>query len=215
MANAAVRNTSLKEGNAPKLFALLAANVIFFYLLVHSDQVGAGNWPTSASGWVEFLPAGVGVALVGILNGQISSDMKARLVFLRWRLPYPGSRAFSYHGPKDLSVDMAALDRLHGPLPTDPKEQNVLWYRMYRAVAGLPGVAQAHRHFLFARDYAFMSLVMLVVLGGAACIAMKPVWSVAVYVLLLMLQWALATNAASVGGQRFVTIVLAHCATNQ
>lgn len=215
MVETAVRGASLKQGNAPKLFALLAANALFFYLLVHSDQIGAGNWPTLASSLLGLLPAGVGVALVGILNGQISGDMKAKLAFLRWNFPYPGCRAFSYHGPKDLSVDMATLERRHGHLPTDPREQNVLWYRMYRAVAGLPGVAQAHRHFLFARDYAFMSLVMLVVLGGAAGIMMKPVSSLTIYVLLLLVQWAFATNAASVGGQRFVTIVLAQNAAHQ
>jgi hypothetical protein len=93
-----------------------------------------------------------------------------------------------------------------------PKEQNTFWYkRLYLPLAGDAAVAQAHRHFLFARDFCFMSLLMLVVFGIASFILMSATTAVT-YVLLLLAQWALAANAANVGGQRLVTIVLARSA---
>ncbi|HEY2010581.1 MAG TPA: hypothetical protein VGH23_16450 [Rhizomicrobium sp.] len=209
MTEAVAGNVALKEANAAKLYGLLAFNIAIFYLATHADLISARAWAKLLAGWPALAVGGVGVALVSILNGQISSDTKAKLVFLRRHNPYPGSRAFTEFGPKDMAVDMAALEKRYGPLPYAPKDQNVLWYRMYRAVAGLPGVAQAHRHFLFSRDYSFMSLLMLVVLGALALVMMRPWSSVLFYLPMLMAQWALATNAANIGGHRLVTVVLA------
>jgi len=159
--------------------------------------------------WMSALPAGVGIALTGLLNSSVSSNTKARLVFWRWHNPLPGSEAFTRHGPSDHRVDMAALAAKHGPLPTDPKGQNVLWYCIFKSVSKEPPVEQAHRHFLFARDFAFMALVMLLLLGVAAAIFVRPISTAEIYVLLLVIQWGIATRAANVGGHRFVTNVLA------
>jgi hypothetical protein len=131
------------------------------------------------------------------------------LVFWHWRNPLPGCEAFSRHGPNDHRVDMAALASKHGPLPTSPKDQNVLWYRLYRETRTEPSIEHAQRHFLLARDFAFMSLLMLVILGIAAAIFIHPASTATIYVLLLMVQWGVATRAANVGGHRFVTNVLA------
>jgi len=203
---------SLKDRNARNLYMLLAANIAGFYLIAHSDAIGAGDWAKLATGWITAIPAGVGVALTGLLNSLVSSDTKARLVFWRWHHPLPGSAAFTRHGPNDSRVDMAALAAKHGPLPAAPKEQNVLWYRLYRGVSNEPAVEQAQRHFLFARDFAFMSLIMLVILGITAAFFIRPALTAEFYILLLMVQWGIATRAANVGGHRFVTNVLAQSA---
>jgi hypothetical protein len=200
---------SLKDGNSKTLLALLAFNVAGFYLLAHAQAITLGDWAKLATGWMSVLPAGVGVAVTGLVNSLVSSDTKARLVFWRWHNPLPGSEAFTRHGPKDHRVDMAALSAQHGPLPTDPKSQNILWYRLFKSVAAESSVEQAHRQFLFARDFAFMALVMLVVLGIAAAIFIRPILTAEVYALLLVIQWCIATRAANVGGHRFVTNVLA------
>jgi hypothetical protein len=201
--------TSLKDRNARALYSLLAFNVAAFYALAHLDAIAAGDWAKVASGWTAMLPSGVGVALTGLLNNLISSDTKAKLVFWRWHDPLPGSEAFTRHGPKDHRVDMAALAAQHGPLPTDPKGQNILWYRLFKSVSTEPSVEQAHRLYLLARDYAFMALVMVVVLGTAAAIFIRPIFTAEIYVLLLVIQWGITTRAANVGGHRFVTNVLA------
>jgi len=209
MADPVATGISLKDANAGALLAVLALNVAAFYLLQKSSAIGAGDWMKLATGWLAALPAGVGVALVGILNAQVSADMKARLVFWRWQNPLPGSQAFTRHGRNDPRVDMAALEAKHGPLPTDPKAQNALWYKMYRAVADEPAVTQAHRQFLFARDYTFVALAILVVLGATAFKFIHPISTAEIYALLLMVQWGLATRAANLSGHRFVSTVLA------
>ncbi len=206
---ATASNSSLKDSNAKTLFALLALNIAAFYLLSHADAIAVGNWNKLANGWMTILPAGVGVALTGLINSLVSSDTKARLVFMRWHNPLPGSEAFTRHGPNDPRVDMAALAAKHGPLPTGAREQNVLWYRLYRAVSKEPAVEQAHRHFLFSRDYAFMSLVMVAALGAAAGYFIRPISALEIYALLLVVQWGVATRAANVGGHRFVKTALA------
>jgi len=109
---------------------------------------------------------------------------------------------------------MDALRAKHGPFPSNPKSQNVLWYKWYREVCKEPAVEQAHRQFLLARDFAFMSLVLLALLGAAAAVMMRPIAVAEIYILLLMVQWGIATRAANVGGYRFVTNVLAQKASS-
>jgi hypothetical protein len=213
MAEAAAAEPILKEANASRLAAVLAVNVAAYYLSQKSGDLAAGEWAKLATGWISALPAGAAVALTGILNAQITSTAKARLVFWRWHNPLPGSEAFTQHGPNDPRVNMAALEAKHGPMPTDPKAQNILWYAMYRSVAGSAPVAQAHRQFLFARDYAFMALVMLLTLGVAAAIFIRPSLTAGIYILILIIQWGAATNAANINGHRLVTSVLAIKAT--
>ncbi|MEI9992070.1 MAG: hypothetical protein WDM86_18790 [Rhizomicrobium sp.] len=208
MAEAAVGSQTLNENNAKSLFAVLALNAAAFYLVEHAMAITVGDWIALATGWMSALPAGVGVVLTGILNAQIGDELKARMVFLRWRFPYPGSEAFSRYGPRDPRVDMAALSTAFGPLPTERKEQNALWYRLYRTIASHPVIEHVHRKFLFARDYSFISLILVVILGAAAAVTM-PIKTAAIYVIVLVLQWALATRAANVSGHRFVTTVLA------
>ncbi len=211
---AAASTSSLKDRNLRSLYSLLALNICAFFVLAHLEAITTGDWPKLANGWMAALPAGVGVALTGLLNSQVSSDTKTRLVFWRWHNPLPGSEAFTRRGPKDHRVDMAALTATYGPLPTAPKDQNVLWYRLFKSVSNQPSVEQAHRQFLFARDFAFMALVMLALLGAAAPFFIRPISNAGIYDLLLVIQWAIATRAANVGGHRFVNNVLAQAAAN-
>jgi hypothetical protein len=53
-----------------------------------------------------------------------------------------------------------------GAFPTDPNEQNALWYKLYKSVAADPSVVQVHRPFLLTRDYAGIAFMLLVVFGA-------------------------------------------------
>jgi hypothetical protein len=72
-----------------------------------------------------------------------------------------------------------------------------------------PAVLNAHRRFLFARDYAFISIVLLILLGAAAIAVVRPASTVVTYLLLLVAQAVLAIRAAKDGGRRLVATVLA------
>ena len=200
---------SLKDANRVPLLAMMAANLVVFYATVKTDAIFGGDWLELARGWQDALPAGVGLILVGIANAQTSAENKARIVFLRWKNPLPGSEAFTRHAASDPRVDLDAIEGAHGPLPTDPREQNALWYRMYKSVADDSSVWQVHREFLFTRDYTCLSLMVLVVLGGAGFFLIPSTQTGLIYLALLVLQYFLTSRAARHHGGRFVTTVLA------
>jgi hypothetical protein len=204
----ATARPSLKEKNAKSLLALLALNLAAFYFVENAMEISVTGWAALATGWLSALPAGAGIVVTAVLNGQVSADTKARLVFLRWRFPYPGSKAFSQYGPSDARVNMTALANTYGPLPSEPGAQNALWYKLYRTVADFTSIEQVHGEFLLARDYAFMALLLLAGLGTLS-LATIPLRTAAIYLALLLLQWAIAARAANVTGKRFVTCVLA------
>ena len=157
---------SLKGQNNLGLYGVMALNLAVFYGVVQYEAVLTGDWVSLIERASAVIPAGVGLVLTGVLNAQLSSTAKARILFLRWRDPLPGSEAFSKHGPSDARVDMAALEASLGPLPTAAREQNALWYKLYTSVSSNPAVTQVHRAFLFARDYAGLAGLAVVVLAG-------------------------------------------------
>jgi hypothetical protein len=50
-------------------------------------------------------------------------------------------------------------------LPTDPQEQNAKWFQLYRRVADRLTVQAAHRNYLFYRDYAVISILLIIAFG--------------------------------------------------
>jgi len=99
---------SLKDGNRFSLYVIMVAN--WFDLLRNGGTA---------------IPA-LGLILTGVLNAQLSAEMKSRIVFVLWRNPLPGCAAFSNHAKDDTRIDFAAIQRLYGPLPEDPRAQNAL-----------------------------------------------------------------------------------------
>ncbi|MCD6337884.1 MAG: hypothetical protein J7M29_00685, partial [Verrucomicrobia bacterium] len=164
------------------MYGLMAGNLIVFYAMLKGQLLLAGDWRAAIQGPGQALPAGLGLVLTGILNAQLSADTKSRIVFLRWRNPLPGCEAFTRYAHSDPRVDLIALENQYGPLPTDPRTQNTLWYKLYKTVEMEPAVVQAHRAFLFARDYTCIALMMLVMFGGAALFQISSVKVVLLYI---------------------------------
>jgi hypothetical protein len=200
---------SLKGQNSAGLYALMAANLAVFYGAVQHGTILQGNWAEAARNLGEAIPAGVGLALTGVLNAQLSPEAKARIVFLRWRDPLPGCEAFTRHAKRDPRVDLAALESVCGTLPTTAREQNALWYKLYKSVGSDPSVTQVHRAFLFARDYACLALFACLVLGVAGFLQISSRRTALIYLAVLVSQFLLARRAARNHGVRFVTTVLA------
>ncbi|MDQ3802141.1 MAG: hypothetical protein M3384_22165 [Acidobacteriota bacterium] len=200
---------TLKDENKLKLFFIMAFNLLFYYAVVKNDAIRGGDWATLARGAADILPAGAGLILSGIINALLSSDTKARIIFTRWKDPLPGCRAFSKYGPKDHRVNMQNLESKHGPLPNDPREQNVVWYRLYRTLQNEAEIKSIHRLFLFARDYACIALLMLIILGTVGFFQIPSIKTAWFYFAILLIQFLIALIAARNLGVRFVTTVLA------
>jgi len=200
---------SLKDINKLPLYLMMAANLAFFYAVVQNNAIMTGNWVTLFRNLAGALPAGLGVILTGIINAQLSSEAKSRIVFMRWSNSLPGCEAFTRYAKSDLRVDVSSIEQSYGPLPTDPRQQNALWYKLYKSVESEPSVRQVHRAFLFARDYACIGLMLVVVLGVAGFVQISSTRTALTYFVLLVLQFVFADRAARTHGKRFVTTVLA------
>lgn len=198
-----------------RLIAVLVANVVAFVIFLKSDAISTAEFRRLTGEVQDLLPGVLGIALLTVVNGLTGSNMKARLVFLRWSDPLPGCRAFTEHAPKDPRVDMGALSQKLGEMPTESREQNATWYRLYRSVKSDPAVVQNHRDFLFTRDYAALSALMLVGLGGLALYQFEDWKRSSLYIVLLAAQYAVVRHVAARYGSRFVSTALAVAAAEE
>ena len=152
--------------------------------------------------------------LTGIINAQIDHNNKARLVFWNWSHPLPGCRAFTEYASADPRINRDTLQKYEGPLPTEPDKQNALWFKWYREFQDEPGVKQVHKEYLFTRDYAGISFLLIFFFGSLALWQMRSVKVAGIYLVILIAQYLLVRWAAHNHGVRFVTSVLAYKASS-
>lgn len=202
---------SIKDQNRWQLWFAIVANVVAFYVLMQWDEITVAGIKALVMKAPNILPLGLTVIVITVINGFLPSDAKARIVFLRWKHALPGHRAFSELAPKDPRIDMARLKRACGnKLPSDPDEQNQVWYRLYKSVEKYPSVEYVQRDFLLMRDYA----CFIVLFGGAAFIELTSVRAVVIYLGAMIVQFILVRQAAVNYGRRFVTTVMAEKAAS-
>lgn len=145
--------------------------------------------------------------LIFILNGILTSDQKAFLVFWKFRNTLPGHRAFTKYAKIDARVNLDRLVQLHGDLPTDEKEQNKLWYRLYRNNRVETVISKAHQNFLLARDLTSLSfLFLLCSLGMFIVFNFKPSF---IYASIVIFEYLIMMRLAQNHGRKFVRDVLA------
>ena len=143
-----------------------------------------------------------------VLDGLISADTKARLVYWRYHNPLPGSFAFSRYLKTDSRIELNYLSQRWGEFPTNPIEQNRLWYRIYKNIENEIRVREAHRASLYSRDLTSQSALFLVCFGIAAFISDTPWNAITWYLLVLAVQYLALMVAARTYGIRFVQTVL-------
>ena len=208
--------TSLKESYPRHLQGFVALNALVFLVLFSGEDMLTAIQLRQFEGLISLKTVlGLALPLVTlVLDKIVPADTKAILVYWRRKNPLPGSQAFTKHGPADTRVDMKSLERVHGPFPVAAKQQNQLWYKLFKAAEDRPSVSQAHRTSLLTRDLASLSFALVplgAILGAALRVGMLP-WAVLVAV--LALQFLVLRKAAANSGRRFVTTVLAEAAAS-
>lgn len=198
---------SLKERNRPALALVVLGNAAAYLSVLVGDWTFAGFAGGIAS-LQAIIPAPLVTILIAVVNALIDHDTKARLVFWKWSHPLPGSQAFTKHMYTDSRIDAAAL-RSRGPLPTEPGEQNALWYRWSRELKDDPSVRQVHGSFLLTRDYAGIAALLVPILAPLSFWQLESPAIAAVYSSVLVLQYLVVRLSAHNHGVRFVTTVLA------
>jgi hypothetical protein len=204
---AVVQRPNLKGRNVGYLWSFVGVNFAVFLSVFITKGFSSSS--------IEHLWKGVGIVatciplLTIVLSGLISDAAKARLVFWRWRNPLPGCRVFTELVSSDARIDVSALNREHGEFPREPKEQNTLWYRLYKKHTGNVMVTEAHRVYLLTRDLTALSAVFVVLFSigiGFDSVSWK---TGCLYSAILIAQYFIIATSARNYGIRFVLNVLA------
>lgn len=198
---------SLKSLNMKWLVLLAAADVFFVLLFVAPDllkgvtltQIGIGRVLTTTV---------IPVVVLLIVN-VLPHDVKSMLVYWKPLGVLPGFEAFTKYGPRDPRIDMAALKKNVGALPTDSTEQNSKWYQLYKQVPNEPEVQEAHKLFLMYRDMAVLSLPLAALVPLSLKVAGVSNSTLALAAGLFVVQYLLTALSARWSGIRFVGNVLA------
>jgi len=200
----------LKSENQIWLFGFLVVNIAAFVMATYlgfDDIAGVLQWVESH--WESLGAVGIGVVITTVICNLISPQLKAVLVFWKWPHPLPGHRAFTKYLLNDPRIDPEQMVKKIGQLPSDPVEQNRLWYKIYRTHQHESAVLGAHRDFLLTRDIAWLSFAILGLFGiGAALLGestLQKLW----YPFYLFAQYLAAALAARRNGIRLVRNVLA------
>ncbi|MCQ8223577.1 hypothetical protein NQH47_20315 [Burkholderia pseudomallei] len=198
------RSDTLKAANIKWLVMLAVLDAAVVFLFIAPELVDASMLAILRASVSPLLPV-----VVLLLTGPLSHEAKARLVYWRFANPLPGSQAFTKHAKADARIDMKALEKNVGALPTEPGEQNAKWYKLYRQVSGDTAVAHAHKLYLMYRDMAAMSLLLVPLVPAALWYAGAPPASRWIAGGLFAVQYVVCAISARHSGTRFVCNVLA------
>jgi len=199
---------NLKSKNIPYLWFIFIANVIVLISLFFAANVAAIRQDINVLFSEKIIMPLAASLILFVINGLIPANWKAVLVFWRFKDALPGHRAFSIYGHEDPRVNMSTIASKHGPLPSDAKEQNRLWYKIYKLNKTELSVATAHKNFLRARDIVNIVVIFIIVAGLPALVIGKWPYN-CYYFLLLIGQYIVFAYVGQNYGKRFVTNVLA------
>jgi hypothetical protein len=214
---------SLNEQNWPGLLAISGLNIVVFAVVTGAIGTDPLQFSKLAEAWAVVLPAGIGLAMIRVINGLISGKYKDRLVFPRnWQYPLPGFRAYSVYAKKDYRFteqdvikELFASRKEYDEILKTPTKQNAHWYRnVFHPMQDKPSVRQAELNFLFTRDCAAISFVMLCTLGIAGYFVLKSTVTWELYCGGLILQYVSVMLAARNYGIDTVTNALAERLNN-
>lgn len=197
---------SLKSLNMKWLVMLAVLDMIVVLLFVAPEIINDATWNQLAV--MRGLATTVLPVLVLLLTGLLSHNVKTILVYWRIKNPMPACEAFTRHGPADVRIDMVALKKNVGALPTDPAEQNKKWYKLYKMVGDDKAVVEAHKMYLMYRDMVAMSLPLIVLVPISlyfSGVTASAVWITAAF---FAVQFVACCLGARNNGARFVCSVL-------
>lgn len=208
--NTNAKEPYLKGKNALYLCSFVSINVaVFLYLLVGrgSNEAGADHIWHRVTMKDGVIAAAVPIIAI-VLSGIFGDVWKARLVFWRWANPLPGCRVFSELLAADPRLDSVSLKRKLGRFPKEPREQNALWFKLYRQHSRVLRVVEAHRNYLLTRDMTAIAAVLPALLPAAVFAQGSGAQIAGLYLLALAGQYVLIARAATNYGNRFVLNVL-------
>ncbi|MGO9403830.1 MAG: hypothetical protein ACLPVW_10230 [Terriglobales bacterium] len=206
---------SLKERNQTQLITFVLANAIGLGILLQGlkevlfllDSVSKGNIAVIFR--LVAIPAGLAV-LIGILGWAVPRRWKETVIF--WRTDkncLPSSRAFSVIALNDPRIDRRRLAKKHGPLPTAPDQQTVLWYSLYRKNADNGAVEDAHCAYLRYREMTAFAVSIMTIFLVASGVVHPSSRTILIGATVIAAEYLLLLVAARNAAGHFVSNVLA------
>jgi hypothetical protein len=180
---------------------------------------------SSHSNYVTYLTdvgllKGVGLLLTSILtllvNGFYKSEHKYIIVFWKVKNNLPGCRVFTELARKDPRIDYNTLIRKYDPLPTEPDEQNKLWYKILKRYPDDESILQSHRDFLLFRDLTTIAFSLMVVFLIVFTVAKILHFNLGImYFPIFVIEYLLLVVITINKSERFVLNVIATDITNE
>jgi hypothetical protein len=200
----------LKDKNNKYLWLFIGVNTAIFLSISIGTQL---TYSTVEHYWLKVSAKDGLIAIciplvTVVLNGLLGDLAKARIVFWRWNDPLPGCRAFTELIHIDPRIDVNALKARHGNPPEDPKQQNALWYKLYKKHAGSVIVSEAHKIYLLTRDMTALSVLFVVFFTAGTSLSPVDGKIIGFYFVALLAQYLILSTSARNYGTRFVLNVL-------
>lgn len=205
------KDKNIKKLNRKYLVGFLVVNICVFIFLSNILTIEVNDFESFMKKLLD--PKNVFVFILYvvsiILEGVLSSDLKAKLVFWKWHNPLPGCRAFSHIAKNDPRINIKELKIIFPKgFPKSSKEQNSAWYNLYRKYSSVTTVFESHRSFLLTRDLSALSLILIPV--SFAGYYLLSVWIVpSLFHAFFLISVFIINNLASKNyGNRFTANVL-------
>lgn len=153
---------SLKEQNRTNLVLFLAWNVaVLVSALSLSVEINKSKDILDSIFSEKGLFMVLSPIILIILNGLLSSELKAVIVFWKRKYGIPGHKAFSKLIYSDHRIDINNLSNKYGDFPVDPIEQNTLWYKIMQKHKDDIVVNDSHKVYLLTRDMTSIAFIFL------------------------------------------------------
>lgn len=151
----------------------------------------------------------VGIHLsILILCFVIPVNIKNVIIFWRFKNPLPGCRVFTDLICKDHRIDIKELENKYGKLPIESREQNTLWYKIYKERQNEKIILSSHGKWLLFRECATITLIFMLLLSTMS-ILISFDKSSSIYSISLIAQYFILRQAAVNAAERFACNVLA------
>lgn len=201
---------SLKTKNIPIIVLYIIVNLSILIALCKVEKVNELNFTYIFSKIKYFLEEKyiiylIGLLLVFIFSGILPAKWKEMIVFWKIKNRLPGCYAFSKYAKEDNRIDLKLLESNYGVLPTDPREQNELWYKIYKNLNDSE-INDSHKNFLLAREITVISFIGLILIFPFLFLNYICVFMF----LFLLIEFIIFRIIAKNYAERFVTNVLAY-----
>jgi hypothetical protein len=206
---------SLKTQNVHFVIEFLIYNIILLVTILGSSESFYSEFERNFTSINQnTVITFFGTLLCFVLSNILTPNSKATLVYWRINNPLPGSYAFTKLVFTDSRINADTLKSKLGKFPNEPKEQNSVWYKLYKEFSTVITVESSHKKFLLGRELTSMSFLIMCVFTIIVLYFKTVSITTLLYFMYLFFQYIVMMIVTRNLGNRFVCNVLAEYSVN-